>query len=596
MTVNNSAHPRPAWLRCAVALLTTLLASANIGAAPDGQGAAPRYRVDITAPSAIRDVLLQQLDLIHWQYYTDVSDEFLQQLVADARQQTMDIAAALGYFSAQVSAEIVAEVPPRVQLTVDPGAPTLVVSVEIKVDGPAGEGAATDSALIAAIRAGWSLPEGAVFAQAAWDRAKAAALRALSSDRYAAARIVSSNADIDPDTHSARLALALDSGPVFHFGELTVSGLAKYPDSFVRNQSTFTPGEPYTQQRLDEFVRRLNATGYFASVHARIDDDPAHADAAPIQVSVVEAPSKTVTAGLGYSTDTLYRATLSYSNANIDDAGLQFRTDLRLEGKLQNISAQFSPPPHASGYADVWAGKIESTNISGLITHEIVGGWSRRTTDERDQTGYTLRYYVSRQEPSGAPSNTARALYAAYDRSWRKVDDLLSPTRGWMLNAEFGGGPPGVSTEAFARGVVQGLAFIPFDLKTGLTLRAEAGAVAAATREGIPNALLFRTGGDTTVRGYAFESLGPQEGDATVGGLYYALASAEVVRWIGEGWGIATFVDAGNAADSLRDLRPALGYGLGARIRTPIGPFRLDVAYGQKTHGVRVHLSVGVSF
>jgi translocation and assembly module TamA len=577
-------------------LLTLLLASAGIGAPAAGPEPTVRYRVEITAPSAIRDVLLQELDLIHWQAYADVSDEFLEQLVADARQQATDIAATLGYFSAQVNAEIVGEVPPLVRIVVDTGEPTRVASVDIEIEGPAADGAAADSAQIAALKAGWSLPAGAIFTQTAWDRAKAATLLALSNDRYAAARITASKADIDPDTHTARLAVTLDSGPAFYFGELTVTGLSRYPESFVRNQATFAPGEPYTQQRLDQFVRRLNAAGYFASVHARIDNDPAQADAAPIRVTVVEAPTKTVTGGIGYSTDTLYRATLSYSNANIDDAGLQFRSDLRLESKLQNVSVQFIPPPRAPGYADIWAAKVEHTDIEGLVTQEVVGGWSRRTTDERDQTGYTIRYYISQQQPSGAPSSTAHALYAAYDRSWRNVDDLLSPTRGWMLNAEIGGGPPGVSTEAFARGVVRGLAFIPFDLKTDLVLRAEAGAVAADTRQGVPTALLFRTGGDTTVRGYAFESLGPQEGNATVGGRYYALASAEAVRWIGDAWGIAAFVDAGNAADSPRDLEPAVGYGLGARIRTPIGPFRFDVAYGQKTHGVRIHLSVGVTF
>ena len=66
-----------------------------------------------------------------------------------------------------------------------------------------------------------------------------------------------------------------------------------------------------------------------------------------------------------------------------------------------------------------------------------------------------------------------------------------------------------------------------------------------------------------------------------VGGRYYALASAEVVRWIGQSWGIAAFIDAGNAADHVHDLKPAYGYGVGGRIRTPIGPFRLDVAYGE---------------
>jgi translocation and assembly module TamA len=153
-----------------------------------------------------------------------------------------------------------------------------------------------------------------------------------------------------------------------------------------------------------------------------------------------------------------------------------------------------------------------------------------------------------------------------------------------------------VSTRAFGRGIAQLAGWIPLDIKTQLALRAEAGAVVASTSDGIPAPLLFRTGGDTTVRGYAFQSLGPRVGDATVGGRYYALASAEVVRWIGASWGIAAFVDAGNAADHVHDLKPVYGYGVGGRLRTPIGPFRLDLAYGEATKTVRVHLSVGLSF
>jgi translocation and assembly module TamA len=576
--------------------MASLLATANIEAEADEPPPTPRYRVEVVAPAEVSKVLLQGLDLIHWQDHADVSEEFLRQLVNDARQQTIDIAATLGYFSAHVSTEIDEDAaPPLVRITVELGEPTRVAAVEIKVTGAAAS-AAESAEQIASITERWSLPKGSVFSQGGWDRAKAAALRALSSDRYAAARIVDSLADIDPAAHAARLAITIDSGPVFHFGALTVTGLSRYPDSLVRNLASFEPGEPFSQKRLDQFVRRLNATGYFASVHARIDDDPTRADAAPVQVSVVEAPSKTITFGLGYSTDTLYRATFSYGNADIDNAGLQFSTDLRLEGLVQNASVQFKPPPRTPDYSDIWAAKVERTDISGLVTQEISGGWSRRTTDERDQTGYTLQYYVSEQRPSGAPSNKAHALFAAYDRSWRNVDDLLSPTRGWMFNAEIGGGPPGVSTEAYARGLVMGLAFIPIDPVTDLTLRAEGGAVLANTRQGVPNALLFRTGGDTTVRGYEFESLGPHEGNATVGGRYYALTSAEVTRWIGVSWGVATFVDAGNAADSVRDLHLALGYGIGARIRTPIGPFRFDVAYGEQDHEVRIHLSVGVTF
>ena len=118
----------------------------------------------------------------------------------------------------------------------------------------------------------------------------------------------------------------------------------------------------------------------------------------------------------------------------------------------------------------------------------------------------------------------------------------------------------------------------------------------ARSRDGVPSVFLFRTGGDTTVRGYAFDSLGVQEDDATVGGRYYGVASAEVTHWFTPSWGVATFIDAGNATDSLHSFTLDYGYGIGARLRTPIGPFRLDLAYGQEVRQVRIHFSVGLSF
>ena len=85
-------------------------------------------------------------------------------------------------------------------------------------------------------------------------------------------------------------------------------------------------------------------------------------------------------------------------------------------------------------------------------------------------------------------------------------------------------------------------------------------------------------------------------GDATLPGRYYVAGSVEATHWIREAIGVAAFVDAGDAFDDRRDLRIAVGYGVGARVRTPIGPFRLDVAYGQRTRAVRLHFSVGLAF
>ena len=556
-----------------------------------------RYRVEIVAPTPLKSAIQDSLDIVRWQDYSELTPEFFELLVAEAKAQAREAAEAEGYFSATVSADIdSATTPATVRIRVEPGEPTRIADVAVSVTGRAVTDTPFGGEAIARVRQKWLLPKGAIFRQADWTAAKSAAVSALASDRYAAAKLTESEALIDPDTRTADLKVTIDSGPPFRFGPLEVSGLKKYDEDKVRNLSTFAPGDPFTQAALNGFLRRLNSSGYFASAQATLDADPSRADAAPVRVTVIEAPRRKFSAGVGFSTDTLYRGQLGYVDVNVDGNGLQLHSDVRAEAKVQNATLRFILPPRVPAYTDSFGASLEHTDISGLATEDVLFGWKRRTADERNQHTYAATYYVSKQEPLNADSQRAHALYFEYGRAWRRVDDLLSPSSGYVINAQVGGAPPGVSTRAFGRGVVQAAGWVPIDLKTQLLLKAEAGAVAAPSSNGIPGPLLFRTGGDTTVRGYAFQSLGPRAGDATVPGRYYAIATAEIVRWFGASWGLATFVDAGNAAEQVGDLKPVYGYGVGVRLRTPIGPFRFDVAYGEATKTVRMHLSVGLSF
>jgi translocation and assembly module TamA len=555
-----------------------------------------RYHVEIDAPSSVKGAVERSLDLVRWQSYAGLTPELLELLIADAKAQARDAAEAQGYFTPVVSGVLDnTTTPPTVRIRVEPGEPTRVVEVSLEVTGAVTEAPAGSNAG-SAMRDKWLLPEDAIFRQADWAAAKAAAVQTLAASRYAAAKLTGSEADIDPQTHAARLRVTIDSGPPFRFGALEISGLEKYADTTVRNLATFAAGDWYSTEALNEFVRRLNATGYFASAQATLAPEPATADSAPVKVTVIEAPAKKFSGGVGFATDVLYRAQLSFDNVNLDGRGLQFRSDLRVDSKEQQATVKFTLAPRTPAYTDSFLAKLDHTDISGLTTKDLAFGWTRRTADARNQTTYSTFYYVSRQEPPNVVLEHSHALYVEVGHAWRRVDDLLAPTQGYAFSAQLGGGPPAVSTRGFGRGIAQLAGWIPFDIKTQLALRAEAGAVVASTSDGIPAPLLFRTGGDTTLRGYAFQSLGPRVGDATVGGRYYALASAEVVHWIGPTWGIAVFVDAGNAADRVRDLKPVYGYGVGGRLRTPIGPFRLDLAYGEETKSVRVHLSVGLLF
>ncbi len=556
-----------------------------------------RYRVEVVAPDPIKDVVSTSVNLVRWQDYADMSEELLDALAREAVPQAEEAAAASGYFSAVVDIAIDRTTTPvSIKLTVTPGVPTRVTTVDIDVTGAA----ATDSPLgtraIAAARNGWSMPKGDIFTQTGWAGAKRSVVDAMAGNAYAAARLTASEARVDPDAASAMLTVSIDSGPPFFVGDIIVQGLSRYSAQMVRNFSTLQRGQPYSQSALDDFVRRLLGSGYFAGVQAAIATDPAQADAAPVTLTVIEAPTKHLEFGAGYSTDTQYRISASYRDLDVNGDALRFYADARLESKVQNANLRFVRPPNAAGWQDSILGGIERTDIEGLITHTASIIARRESIDERNTPAFSVGFFVNDQQPTGGDTVSSHALYGEAQYTWRRTDSLLLPTRGWMANVTAGGGVPGASTEGFGRVVGKFAYWLPLGHSNELYLRGEGGAVLAHSREGIPSVFLFRTGGDTTVRGYAFDSLGVQQDGATVGGRYYGVASAEVTHWFEPSWGVATFIDAGNATDTLHSFTFDYGYGVGARVRTPIGPFRLDLAYGQAVHQVRIHFSVGLSF
>ena len=132
-----------------------------------------------------------------------------------------------------------------------------------------------------------------------------------------------------------------------------------------------------------------------------------------------------------------------------------------------------------------------------------------------------------------------------------------------------------------------------------LNARVEAGEVFVSNAIAVPDPLLFRAGGENSVRGYGYRTIGPTVNGAVVGGRVLLTGSIEAERPILDRLPSllgAVFVDAGHAADRWSELRPVFGYGVGLHYRSPVGPLRLDLAYGQDVRRLRLHLSVGVVF
>jgi len=520
-----------------------------------------RYRVVIDAPDPLRNTLTQSVDLVRWQDYADMNDDLFDRLAHDAVDQARDAAATEGYFDPQVSVDVDRTTQPAtVALRVVPGTPTRVREVAVDVTGPALADVQYGQPAIGKLRDAWLLQREAIFRQTDWDAAKKHAIDALAATAYPASKLIDSRADINPEAHAADLSIAIDSGPQFHFGEFRIKGLERYDEALVRNYSDIARGQVYTLAALDQYMRRLNGTGYFASVHAAIDTAAADPADAPVDVNVIEAPPRRIEAGIGFSTDTAFRGNVNYRDVNFASRALQFSVDADVESLQQTLALRLVQPPDAKGWSTAWSTSIGHTDISGLETNSANAGVRRISLDERNQWQYGAAFVYDQDRASndGQIAN-AHAVFLDVQRDWRRVDDLLSPTRGWVTVLQAGVGVPALSSEGFFRAIGQFAAWYPLGTSNQLFFRAEGGAVLAHTREDVPSSLLFRTGGDKTLRGYAFESIGLQQGDVTLPTRFYSLASVEATHWLNDTFGVATFVDAGDAFDTVNSARIAVG-------------------------------------
>ena len=595
------ARPRQHFTRlillaiAAVSGPAAALAAAQDGAAIEGPRAI-RFRVVIEAPRPYERMLEQGLDLVRWQRDERVTMALLERLVGEARKAAAEALAADGYFSANVNARIdTSAAEAIVFLTVEPGPRTRVRDVNLSFSGPVlseQEGAKR----IGVVRESWGLKPGEPFRQSEWDESKERALAQLARGRYAAARITESEARIEPEQQSARLTLKLDSGPVFHAGPVVVSGLRRYPPSVVQNMNPLRRGEPYDATKLDLFQRRLLETGYFNAVHFSVDPDPAQAAAAPLNVSVIEAPSQRIETGLMFSTDTRLGVTADYRNADIFDSASRFHSQLKLNKREQELNLSVDMPPRPGVVWNTYSTRFQRSDLQGEISREAMVEYAYNWGLESTPSRVAVSAHYERQTIAAAGSETNYAVFGGYRRTFRTTEEIVSPRRGLLGTFEVGASVPGLSSQEFVRARTRVNWLIPIGLRNDLLVRGEAGIVLADSRAGVPSSFLFRTGGDQTLRGYAYESIGVPQGDAIVGGRYMAVASVEYTRWVTDSLGGAVFIDVGDAFDEPGAFDAAAGIGLGVRWRSPIGPFRADLAYGERTGKVRLHFSVGFTF
>jgi translocation and assembly module TamA len=577
------------------------------------------YQFEVVAPEPLDKLLETYLDLARFRKAPRsdaVTVVELDRLAAAAPAQARALLETEGYFNSTVTSERSTDTngTPRVRLVVAPGPRTLVRDVALEANGALADAARRGDAVAAgqliALRNFWPLRPGQPFRQATWNDAKNSTLAQLRAEGYPAATWQRTAAQVDAQANSAALDVVVDSGPLFRLGEIKVEGIERYDDDAVRRLATFAPGTPYREKLLLDYQERLVKAGLFQGASVEVDPDPARAAAAPVTVKVKEQTLQQATLGVGYSANTGPRVTLEHYHRRVFGTRWIAHNKFEFGPELKSFGTEFTSYPLDGYYRNLIAANGERLRSA----EELRTSWTVRLGRSQDTGRIERLYYaeaVHARVDSALLSSSSDAVSANYQWVLRDLDNVLLPTRGYAVKAQgaFGHGSgreylpgPGTLTESkgpFGRAYGRVIWYQPLGSAWYATFRGEAGEVFAKSRIGVPDPLLFRAGGDESVRGYGYRTLGPNINGAVASGRVLLTASAEVARPISERlpsvwW--AAFSDAGNAADRWVDLDPVLGYGLGLRWRSPVGPLRVDLAYGQEERRVRLHLSVGIAF
>lgn len=508
-----------------------------------------------------------------------------------ARREIANIVATEGYFAPAVSFVVETRNEKRfVHVNLDLGPVTKVASVQVRfIDD------VVPATLQQSIKTQWGLPKGTVFRDDDWTRAKNSALSSLTDKSFAAAKISDSRAIVQDQL--ADLSVDLDSGPAFYFGDLKIDGLRRYQPWLVDRYRPPVKGEPYSRAALLKFQRELQNSPYFSTVTVNVDPDPAVAQAVPVEVLITERQQHDLGFGAGYSTNTGARGEVSYRDRNFLGDAYDFRSVIRIEQLRQIGYVDIYLPPRLSGYLDSVGVLMNRSDISGLLTSTSSFGAKRAITENDIERRLGLSYVYEKSTVAGGNESLAKALVASIGWTRRKVDSAFAPRQGYIAQFDIAAAAKAaLSDQNFVRFYGKFQYWIPVAARDVIILRAEAGYVLAPSSDGIPEDYLFRAGGTASVRGYSYQSLGVNEAAGVVGGRALLTGTAEYVHWLENDWGVAAFLDEGNAADRFSQLQLQQGIGAGLRFKTPAGPIALDLAYGKQVKKFRLDFSIGIAF
>jgi translocation and assembly module TamA len=529
--------------------------------------------------------------------YLDLDDEpcdaprwRVEQRYRAAPTRIRDALQAFGYYEPAIAAQIAFDDPCwHARFDVTLGEPVRLRTLDVVLRGEAER----DPPFAAALEEA-ELAPAAVLNHGAYERLKRRWADLARERGYPDAEFGVNRIDVYPEQHAADIVLAFDSGARYAFGrtELDQDVLT---EQFASSYLTFSEGEPYDARRLTDVYAALADSGYFRTIDVR----PLPAESAtrtiPILVALTSAPRTQTSYGVGFSTDTGPRLRFSRNNRRFNERGHQFGVNVQLSPVVSEVTANYRLPIQGSRTEwlsfdagvereDTETAESERLELGARRVHERRGDWTRTEILSLRVEDFVVADQQSR----------ARLLMPGVDWTRIRADNEIRPTLGSRLSLEVRGAHDTlVSDTTFVQTIANGKWIWSLPRGQRILVRGQVGATAKRQFAELPASVRFFAGGDSSVRGYAFDALGPVDADGKViGGSSLATGSFELEQPLKARWSLAFFVDSGNAFEGSR-IDAKTGVGIGGRWQSPLGPIRLDLARALDIDDWRLHVSLG---
>lgn len=500
---------------------------------------------------------------------------------------------ALGYYEAR--AEIAIEAQDdcwTLSLSVLPGRPTLIETVFVSI--------AEDEQLFEPSLGALPIREGEQLNHADYEAAKAALSSAALSLGFLDARFSRTTLSVDPARATAQVQLALDPGTRYRFGELIVDTSGTLSEEFVARFRNFEEGDFYSPETLLELRRRLNDSQYFQNVALSPQLDAVQGrqgqSAIPIRATLTPRPRRVYEYGAGVSTDTGPRVSAYYEDRFRNPRGHRLNATSTLSTVQRSLDVDTLIPlanPTAeslrlsAGFLEENTATFDSLSYRSSATYTFV---NRSNWQQSFFANFRHDEFILNGE-----RETSDLLIPGLSIAKTQADDALVPERGWRLGAQLRGAEKTLlASESFLQLNLNGKLIAPLG-RGRLIGRFELGTTYVTDIGELPASIQYFTGGDQSVRGYDYKSIGAAgNNDLVVGGKSLFVGSLEFDFEIAPRWRLAVFADIGDAFDEPTSLSLNRSVGAGIRWISPIGPVRLDLARPlDSEESVRFHLTMG---